>query len=65
MADTRLTHEPWLERALQLRAESAEEWSLRLGDEYPQGAAGYVVRAALDDDTRGVLKLIWLLDERG
>jgi streptomycin 6-kinase len=59
VADTGLTHEAWLERVPQLLAECAEEWTLRLGDEYPQGAAGYVVRAELDDGTRAVLKLIF------
>lgn len=40
-----------------LAAEVARDWSLRLGDPYPPGAAGYVVRAELEDGTPAVLKL--------
>ncbi|HEY2208552.1 MAG TPA: aminoglycoside phosphotransferase family protein [Gaiellaceae bacterium] len=35
----------------------ARRWELRLGDPYPPGAAGYVVRAELPDGTPAVLKL--------
>ena len=59
MADTRLTHDLWLERVPELLDECVEEWSLRLGEPYPLGAAGYAVRAELDDGTPGVLKLIY------
>ena len=41
----------------ELAAEVARDWNLRLGDPYPPGAAGYVVRAELDDGTPAVLKL--------
>ncbi|HZD87354.1 MAG TPA: aminoglycoside phosphotransferase family protein [Gaiellaceae bacterium] len=40
-----------------LAAAVAEDWRLRLGDPYPPGAAGYVVRAELEDGTPAVLKL--------
>lgn len=40
-----------------LAADVARDWNLRLGAPYPPGAAGYVVRAELDDGTPGVLKL--------
>ena len=59
MADTRLTHDLWLERVPELLDECVEEWSLRLGEPYPLGAAGYAVRAELDDGTPAVLKLIY------
>ena len=39
-------------------AECARRWRLRLGEPYPQGAAGYAVRALLPDGTAAVLKLI-------
>jgi streptomycin 6-kinase len=35
----------------------ARDWGLTLGDPYPPGAAGYVVRADLPDGTPAVLKL--------
>jgi streptomycin 6-kinase len=59
VAHSGLTHDVWLERVPQLLNECAEEWALRLGSPYPQGAAGYVVRAELDDGTPAVLKLIY------
>lgn len=59
MADTRLTHDLWLERVPELLDECVEEWSLRLGEPYPLGAAGYAVGAELDDGTPAVLKLIY------
>ncbi len=40
-----------------LAAAVARDWDLRLGEPYPPGAAGYVVRAELLDGTRVVLKL--------
>jgi streptomycin 6-kinase len=54
-----LTHADWLERVPKLLSDCAEEWALRLGPAYPLGAAGYVVRAELDDATPAVLKLIY------
>ena len=57
MADTRLTHDLWLERVPELLDECVEEWSLRLGEPYPLGAAGYAVGEELDDGTPAVLKL--------
>jgi streptomycin 6-kinase len=40
-----------------LAAAVARDWGLRLGDPYPPGATGYVVRAELPDGTPAVLKL--------
>ena len=40
-----------------LAAAVARDWGLLLGDPYPPGAAGYVVRAELPDGTPAVLKL--------
>jgi streptomycin 6-kinase len=59
VAGSGLTYDVWLERVPQLLDECAEEWALELGPAYPQGAAGYVVRAELDDGTPAVLKLIY------
>jgi streptomycin 6-kinase len=39
-------------------AECARRWGLSVGEPYPQGAAGYAVRAQLPDGTPAVLKLI-------
>ena len=58
MADTGLTHDDWLQRVPQLLSECAEEWELRLGEPYAQGAAGYAVRAERDGEPT-VLKLIY------
>ena len=58
MADTGLTHGDWLERVPQLLSECAEEWGLRIGEPYPQGAAGYAVRAEREGEPL-VLKLIY------
>ena len=41
----------------ELAAAVARDWGLRLGEPYPPGAAGYVVRAELADGTPVVLKL--------
>ena len=59
MADAGLTHGVWLEGVPELLAECAEQWELDLGAPYPQGAAGYAVRATLPDGTPAVLKLIY------
>jgi streptomycin 6-kinase len=40
-----------------LAAAVARDWELRLGQEYPPGAAGYAVKAELPDGTPAVLKL--------
>jgi streptomycin 6-kinase len=40
-----------------LAAALARDWDLRLGQEYPPGAAGYAVKAVLPDGTPAVLKL--------
>jgi streptomycin 6-kinase len=58
VADAGLTHRDWLERVPQLLSECAEEWGLRLGEPYPQGAAGYAVRAEREGEP-AVLKLIY------
>ena len=59
MADAGLTHADWLERVPALIAECREQWSLRLGESYEAGAAGYVVRVERDDGSPAVLKLIF------
>jgi streptomycin 6-kinase len=41
----------------ELAAAVARDWGLRLGEPYPPGAAGYVVRADLADGMPAVLKL--------
>jgi streptomycin 6-kinase len=41
----------------ELAAAVARDWELTLGEPYPPGAAGYVVRAELPDGTPAVLKL--------
>ena len=41
----------------QLAADVARDWNLRLGEHYPPGAAGYAVRAELEDGTPAVLKI--------
>jgi streptomycin 6-kinase len=58
VAGARLTHGDWLERVPQLLSECVEEWGLRIGEPYPQGAAGYAVRAERDGEPV-VLKLIY------
>jgi streptomycin 6-kinase len=52
-----LTHAEWLAGVPSLLAETAESWGLTLGEAYPPGAAGHVVRAELHDGTPAVLKL--------
>ena len=59
MAGAGLTHAAWLERVPELLAERRDAWSLRLGEPYAAGRAGYVVRAELDDGTPAVLKLVY------
>jgi streptomycin 6-kinase len=59
VADTGLTYRVWLEQVPELLGECAEEWDLCLGGPYPQGAAGYAVRAELADGAAAVLKLIY------
>jgi streptomycin 6-kinase len=59
VADASLTHGVWLERVPDLVADCVEEWGLRLGEPYAQGAAGYAVRAELPDGAPTVLKLIF------
>ena len=59
MADASLTHGVWLERVPDLVSECVEEWGLTLGEPYVAGAAGYTVRADLQDGTPAVLKVIY------
>jgi streptomycin 6-kinase len=59
VADASLTHGVWLERVPELLLECADEWELELGEAYPVGAAGYVVRATLPDRAPAVVKLIY------
>jgi streptomycin 6-kinase len=54
-----LTHADWLELVPNLLRECAGEWTLQLGAPYPQGAAGYAIRAELADGAPAVLKLIY------
>ena len=59
MADTGLTHDAWLARVPELVARWCDEWGLTLGEPYDAGAAGYTVRAELDDGTPAALKLVY------
>jgi streptomycin 6-kinase len=59
VADTSLTHAEWSRGVLALVDRFRDEWNLRLGDPYDAGAAGYAVRAELDDRTPAVLKLVY------
>jgi streptomycin 6-kinase len=59
VADAGLTHDVWLQRVPELVDECVGAWGLRLGEEYPAGAAGHAVRAGLADGTPAVLKLIF------
>lgn len=59
MAGAYLTHADWLERVPDLLAERREAWDLRLGEPYVAGAAGFLVRAELADDTPAVMKLVY------
>ena len=59
MAHTGLTYRDWLEQVPVLLAECAGEWGLQLGEPYPQGAAGYAIRAELHDGAPAVLKLLY------
>ncbi|HEY8706002.1 MAG TPA: aminoglycoside phosphotransferase family protein [Gaiellaceae bacterium] len=52
-----LTHAEWLAGVPALLAETAVSWGLTLGEAYPPGVAGHVVRAELADGTPAVLKL--------
>ena len=59
MADAGLTYRAWRERVPALLEASAAEWRLELGEAYPPGAAGHVVRATLPDGTPAALKLVF------
>ena len=59
MADTGLTLAEWRAGAPELAAEIAEDWGLRLGEEYVPGVCGHVVSAELPDGTPAVLKVHW------
>ena len=59
MAGAGLTYGDWLERVPDLVQDSVARWELRLGERYPPGAAGYVVRAWLPDGSPAVLKVIF------
>lgn len=54
-----MSHTDWLERVPDLVAHCREVWGLRLGEPYLAGAAGYTVRADLQDGTAAVLKLVY------
>ncbi|HVH50889.1 MAG TPA: aminoglycoside phosphotransferase family protein, partial [Gaiellaceae bacterium] len=51
--------EEWRLEAPRIADEVAEEWGLRLGDAYPPGVAGHVVRAELPDGSPAALKVFW------
>jgi streptomycin 6-kinase len=59
LADTGLTLAEWRAGAPELAEQVAEDWGLRLGDEYAPGICGHVVRAELPDGTATVLKVQW------
>jgi streptomycin 6-kinase len=49
----------WRDTVPTLLAEIGTAWGLTLGEAYPPGAAGHVVRARLPDGTPAVLKVYW------
>ena len=59
MAGAGLTYRDWRERVPELLDAAVARWGLTLGEAYPQGAAGHVVRATLADGTPAALKLIF------
>jgi streptomycin 6-kinase len=59
VADTSLTHAEWSRGVPALVDRFRDEWNLRMGKPYDAGAAGYTVRAELDDGTPAVLKLVY------
>lgn len=59
MAGAGLTYGVWRERVSELVEAAAARWGLTLGDAYPPGAAGHVVRVTLADGTPAVLKLVF------
>jgi streptomycin 6-kinase len=59
VAGAGLTYRDWRERVPELLEAAVARWGLRLGEPYPPGAAGHVVRARLADGTPAVLKLIF------
>ena len=59
MAGAGLTYGVWRERVPGLVEAAAARWGLTLGDAYPPGAAGHVVRVTLADGTPAVLKLVF------
>jgi streptomycin 6-kinase len=59
VAGTGLTYRDWRERVPELLEAAVARWGLTVGEAYPQGAAGHVVRARLADGTPAVLKLIF------
>jgi streptomycin 6-kinase len=59
LADTGLTLAEWRAGAPELADKVAEDWGLRLGEEYPPGVCGHVVRAELPNGTPAVLKVCW------
>jgi streptomycin 6-kinase len=59
LADTGLTLAEWRAGAPELAERVAEDWGLRLGEEYEPGVCGHVVRAELPDGTPAVLKVQW------
>lgn len=59
MAGSGLTYRDWRERLPELLEAAVARWGLTLGEAYPPGAAGHVVRATLADGAPAVLKLIY------
>jgi streptomycin 6-kinase len=59
VAGAGLTYRDWRERVPELLEAAVARWGLTLGEAYPQGAAGHVVRATLEDGAPAALKLIF------
>jgi len=59
VAGAGLTYRDWRERVPELLEAAVARWGLTLGEAYPPGAAGHVVRATLTDGAPAVLKLVF------
>jgi streptomycin 6-kinase len=53
------TYVEWLTGLPALLSQAAASWGLTLGEAYPPGACGHVVRAELPDGTPAALKIVW------
>jgi streptomycin 6-kinase len=59
VAGAGLTYRAWRESVPELLDDSAAHWGLTLGEAYPEGAAGHVVRATCADGMPAALKLVF------